>query len=43
MGLESGRRFKGEETYVYLWLIQVVVWQKPIQHGEAIKKNMLDN
>ena len=25
MDLEVGRRFKGEETYVYLWLIHVDV------------------
>ena len=23
-------------TYVYLWLIHIVVWQKPIQHCKAI-------
>ena len=26
-----GGRFKREGTYVYLWLIQVDVWQKPTQ------------
>ena len=26
-----GGRFKKEGTYVYLWLICVDVWQKPIQ------------
>ena len=29
-------RFKREETYVYLWLIHIVVWQKPIQYCKAI-------
>jgi len=24
----TGRRFKREETYIYLWLIHVAVWQK---------------
>ena len=31
-----GERFKKEGTYVYLWLILVVLWQKPIQHCKAI-------
>ena len=31
-----GGRVKREEIYVYLWLIYVVVWQKPIQHCKAI-------
>ena len=31
-----GERFKREETYVRLWLIHVVIWQKPIQHGKEI-------
>ena len=25
-----------EEAYVYLWLIHVVVWQKPTQYCKAI-------
>ena len=29
MGWEVGGRLKREGTYVYLWLIHVVVWQKP--------------
>ena len=29
-------RFKREETYVYLWLIHVDVWQKPTQYYKAI-------
>ena len=29
-------RFKGEGTYVYLWLIHVVVWQKPTQYCKTI-------
>ena len=36
MGLEVGERFKGEGTYVYLWLIYADVWQKPIQYCKAI-------
>ena len=36
-------RFKRRGTYVRLWLIHTVVWQKPIQHCKAIilqfKKN----
>ena len=36
VGGEVGGRFKGEEIYVYLWLIHVVVQQKPIQHCKAI-------
>ena len=31
-----GGRFKREGTYVYLWPIHVVVWQKPTQHCKAI-------
>ena len=29
-------RFKREGTYVYLWLIYVVVWQKSTQYCKAI-------
>ena len=29
-------KFKKEETYVYLWLIHVDVWQKPAQYCKAI-------
>ena len=29
-------RFKREETYLYLWLIHVDVWQKPTQYCKAI-------
>ena len=36
VGGEVGGRFKREEIYVYLWLIHVVVRQKPIQHCKAI-------
>ena len=36
MGWETGGRFKKERTYVYLWLIQIDVWQKPTQHCKAI-------
>ena len=28
-----GKRFRREVTYVYLWLIHVVVWQRPTQHN----------
>ena len=31
-----GGRFKREGTYVYLWLVHVDVWQKPIQYCKAI-------
>ena len=31
-----GGRFKREGTYVYLWLIYVDMWQKPIQYCKAI-------
>ena len=30
-----GGRFKREGTYVYLWLIHVDVWQKPVQYCKA--------
>ena len=36
MGRDLGGRFKNEGTYVYLWLIHVDVWQKPIQCCKAI-------
>ena len=35
-GVGLGGRFKREETYVYLWLIHVVVRQKPTQYCKAI-------
>ena len=28
----GGREVQREETYVYLWLIHVNVWQKPTQY-----------
>ena len=31
MGWEVGESLKTEQTYVYLWLIHVDVWQKPAQ------------
>ena len=34
MGWEG--RLKREGTYVYLWLIHTVVWQKPTQYCKAI-------
>ena len=33
---EVGERFKRKETYVYLWLIYVDVWQKAAQYCKAI-------
>ena len=35
-GGRLGGRFKRKETYVYLWLIRVDVWEKPIQYYKAI-------
>ena len=39
-----GEKFKRKGTHVYVWLIHLVVWQKPTQHCEAIilqlKKNL---
>ena len=31
-----GERFKKEGIYVYLWLIHVDIWHKPIQYCKAI-------
>ena len=31
-----GEKFKREGTYVYLWLIDVDVWQKPTQYYKTI-------
>ena len=36
MRREVGGSFKREGTYVHLWLIHVVVWQKPMQYYKAI-------
>ena len=36
MGRDLGGRFKREGTYVYLQLIHVDVWQKPMQYCKAI-------
>ena len=36
MGWVVGVRFKREGTCVYLWLIHIVVWQKPAQYCKAI-------
>ena len=33
---EMGGRFRREGTYVYLWLIHVEVWLKPVQFCKAI-------
>jgi len=35
-GWEVGGRFKKEGTYIYLWLIHVDGWQKPILFCKAI-------
>ena len=35
MGWEVGK-FKREGTYIYLWLIHTIVWQKPTQYSKAI-------
>ena len=35
-GWDMGRRFKGEGTYVQLWLINVDVWQKAAQCCKTI-------
>ena len=35
MGWEVGE-FKREGMYVYLWLIHIIVWQKPTQYCKAI-------
>ena len=36
MGRDIGGRFKGEGMYVYLWLINVEVWQKITKFYKAI-------
>ena len=36
LGREVGGRSKREGAYVYLWLIHVNVWQKPMQYCKAI-------
>ena len=36
MGRKMGGRFKKEGTYVYLWLIQVDVWQKSTYYCKVI-------
>ena len=36
MGTKVGRRFRRERTHVYLWLIHVDVWQKPMPFCKAI-------
>ena len=35
-GVGGEREVEREGTYVYLWLIHVDVWQKPIQYCKAI-------
>ena len=32
----DGREVQEGGMYVYLWLIHIVVWQKPTQHCKAI-------
>ena len=39
MGWEMGERFKREGTYIYLWLINVDVWQKSTQYCKATIPN----
>ena len=36
-------RSKREGTYVYLWLIHVVVWQKPTQYCKTIALQLKKN
>ena len=36
MAREMGEGFRKEETYIYLWLIHVDVWQKPTQYCKVI-------
>ena len=31
-----GERFKSEDTYVYLWVIHVDVWQKPTNTAKQL-------
>ena len=33
---EGERRFMRERIYVYLWLIYIVIWQKPTKYCKAI-------
>ena len=39
MGWGVGGRFKREGTYVYRWLIHVVLWQKPTQIVKQLSSN----
>ena len=39
MGWEVGVDFKRVGTYVYLWLIDVDIWQKPIQIVKQLSSN----
>ena len=32
----GGGSFKREETYVYLWMTHIVIWQKPRKQCKAI-------
>ena len=33
---EVGESFKREDSYVYLWLIHVYIWQKSSQYCEVV-------
>ena len=35
-GAGGGSEVRMVEAYVYLWLIHVIVWDKPMQHWKAI-------
>ena len=35
-GVGAVGRFRREGTYVYLWIIHIVVWQKPTHYFKAI-------
>jgi len=43
MGRDMGGRFKKEGIYVYLWLIHVVVWQKPTQNCKNFTNKKIIN
>ena len=41
MGWVVGERFKKEGTYIYLWLIHIVVCQKPTHYNYSSIKNKI--
>ena len=41
MGGVVGERFKKEGTYIYLWLIHIVVRQKPTHYNYSSIKNKI--